>query len=205
MGTREQLLTPRVTGIPSHTELPVKTHPKPTNPRHQRGLTLLEIMAALAVLAVALGAALPNAKQALDRRHLEGASAQLATDLRHARGLAVTLRTSLHFAVVATASDSCYVLHTGSAGDCTCRSDGSAQCQSTAEAVRVVGFDASQPVRLASRSTSMAFDPDRGTVTPTGTLRLQLNNGPALHQIVNVSGRVRACSPGGAMTGYPAC
>ena len=68
-----------------------------------------------------------------------------------------------------------------------------------------MGFDARGALQVASNSGSMLFDPNRGTVTPTGTLRVQLQSGQALHQVVNIMGRVRACSPAGAVPGYPTC
>ncbi len=174
--------------------------------RHaQRGLSLVESAITLGIIAVTLGAALPTFTQARDRRHLEGAAAQLATDLRHARSLAVARRAAVRLSVQQAADGSCYVVHTGGAGDCQCTGAGTASCSAGAQVLRVVGFDAGQPVRLAANSRSMLFDPDRGTVSPTGTMRLQLQGGTAIHEVINIMGRVRACSPAPALAGYPAC
>jgi type IV fimbrial biogenesis protein FimT len=60
-------------------------------------------------------------------------------------------------------------------------------------------------VALSSSSASMLFDAERGTVTPTGTLRLRLADGRAVHHVVNIMGRVRTCSPAGRVAGHPAC
>ena len=171
----------------------------------QRGLSLVESTMALAVIAVTLGAALPTFTQARDRRHLEGAAAQLATDLRHARSLAVSHRTPIRLSVQQASGGSCYVVHTGAAGDCQCTGTGTATCSANAQALRVVGFDADQPVQMLSNSRSILFDPDRGTVSPTGTVKLQLPSGAAIHEVINIMGRVRACSPAPALAGYPAC
>ena len=171
----------------------------------QRGLTFIEILATLTVLALTIGTVAPSMGQMRDRRHLEGASAQLATDLRYARSLAVAHRAPVRVSMHSQAGGSCYVVHTGPAAACGCTSDGSATCTANGQVIKAVGFEATGPVRLSSNSGSMLFDPDRGTVTPTGTVRLQLANGPALHQVINIMGRVRACSPGSAVAGYPAC
>ncbi len=173
--------------------------------RTQRGLTLIECVVTLAIIVITLGAAIPSFTQARERRHLEGAAAQLATDIRQARSLAVSHASPVRLRVQQAADGSCYVLHTGPAGRCTCTGSGTSQCSADARALRTVGFVANGPVRLASNSSSMLFDPNRGTVTPTGTLRLQLQGGQALHQVVNVMGRVRSCSPAGAVAGYPVC
>jgi type IV fimbrial biogenesis protein FimT len=60
-------------------------------------------------------------------------------------------------------------------------------------------------VRLQSNVRSLLFDGTRGTVSPTGTVRVIGADGRAVHQVVNVLGRVRACSPQRALPGYRAC
>ena len=40
---------------------------------------------------------------------------------------------------------------------------------------------------------------------PTGTLRVLGSQGRAVHHVINVMGRVRSCTPLGAMPGYRAC
>jgi type IV fimbrial biogenesis protein FimT len=51
----------------------------------------------------------------------------------------------------------------------------------------------------------MTFDPVKGTVTPTATLRVESKDGRALHQVVNLLGRIRTCSPGGKLPGEKTC
>ena len=173
--------------------------------RSERGLTLIELALTLCIIAILVGAGVPSFTQARDRRHLEGAAAQLVTDIRLARSLAVSQRASVRLAVQHGGGGSCYVLHTGSAGDCTCTGAGVSRCGAGAQALRTAGFDGAGPVQLSSNTGSMLFDPDRGTVTPTGTISLQLASGQTLRQIVNIMGRVRTCSPAAAMPGYPKC
>ncbi len=171
----------------------------------QWGLTLVECLITLAVAAVSLGAAVPGMQQMLERRELESTAAQLATDLRLTRSLAVARSTSIRLSVQAHDGASCYVIHTGGAGDCRCSSSGPAVCAAGAEAIRAVGFEASGRLRLSSSSARMLFDADRGTVSPTGTLQLQARSGASIRQVVNIMGRARTCSPGATMPGYPAC
>ena len=177
----------------------------PTHGRRQRGLSCLEALAALAVAAFAAGSAAPSFTQAREWHQLEGAALQLATDLRYARSLAATHRTAVRFRVQVQGAEACYLLHTGSAGQCLCTPAGAATCSGEAQALRVVGFAAGDPVRLTSGPTSLLFDPDRGTVTPTATLKLRGAGSQALHQIINIMGRVRACTPAASMPGYPTC
>ena len=181
----------------------MKTHQQA--PRRQAGLTLIESLICLAVAAVGAGAALPSFHQALERRHLEGASAQLATDIRLARSAAVAQRTSVRLSVQRDGGQSCYVIHTGSTGDCRCTGTGEAVCSGAAQTLRVVGFADKHPVHISASASNLQFDPDRGTVTPTSTLRLQARGGAAIHQVVNIMGRARSCSPGAAVPGHEAC
>ena len=59
----------------------------------------------------------------------------------------------------------------------------------------------SRPPRAAqivSSVSSMRFDPSTGTVTPAGTVCTVPVRGRALHNVVNIMGRVRTCSPAAA-------
>jgi type IV fimbrial biogenesis protein FimT len=58
---------------------------------------------------------------------------------------------------------------------------------------------------VRSASKSLTFDPVKGTVTPTATLRVEARDGRAIHQIVNLLGRVRSCTPGGRVSDERSC
>jgi type IV fimbrial biogenesis protein FimT len=173
--------------------------------RRQHGVTLVESMITLLVTVVAIGAAAPGLQEARAKRHLDGTAAQLANDLRHARSLAVAQSRPVRFSLHHAPAGSCYVAHTGPVSACSCNEQGQAQCTGGAQALLVAGFPASGPVRLSHTSASMLFEPDRGTVTPTGTVRAELADGRSVRQIINVMGRVRTCSPDGPASGHPAC
>jgi type IV fimbrial biogenesis protein FimT len=173
----------------------------------QRGLTLVECAITTTVLAVVAGLAVPAFDTARERRHLEGVAAQLETDLMLSRSLAVARNevVRMTFERDATAGTGCYVVHTGAAGDCSCNANGSASCSNGAEALRSVHQGAELPLALTSNSRSIQFDPVRGTVTPTATVRVTGSRGAAIHQVINVMGRVRSCSPAPALSGYATC
>lgn len=185
----------------------------PRNPRHtpfhparrQRGVTLIESLIVTAITAVTLGAGLPGFEQARERRHLEGVAAQLETDIHFTRSLAVAHNRGLRIGFASGAEGSCYVVHTGAAQECRCTGRGETVCEGDAHALRTVHFDAQAPVQVRANVASMLFDPLKGTSTPTGTLRVTAATGHALHQVVNIMGRVRTCSPAPALIGYPAC
>ena len=179
--------------------------PRSQPARRQRGATMLESLIAVTVTAVSLGAALPGLEQARERRHLDGVAAQLETDIMYTRSLAVAQNQGVRMGFESLAAGTCYTVHTGAANACSCNASGVAVCSAGAEAIRTVFFPAQGPVALRANVRSILFDPRLGTSTPTGTLRVVGRGDAAVHQVVNIMGRVRSCSPAGSVAGYPRC
>jgi type IV fimbrial biogenesis protein FimT len=182
--------------------------PRTHHPAH-RGVTLVELLIVLAVLLVVLGSVLPSYRGAIERREMEAAAAQWQMDLVHAKTLATALNRSVR---IAFANDpvrgSCYVVHTGPVGGCTCapkRDAAPAACADGAVPHRVAQFGPEAAVQLRVNVRSMTIDEDLGTVSPTGTLRWQTASTGGLNQVVNLHGRVRVCSPEGLVPGYRRC
>lgn len=173
--------------------------------RRQSGVTLVETMVVTSIAGVLTSLAAPSFQDAAERQRLQGAAALLETDIHQARMLAVARNAALRISFESGANGSCYVLHTGSANQCGCNADGTAACTGGAVAERVVHFPSGGPVALQSNSRSVLFDPQRGTVTPTATVRLLGQRGAAIHQVMNVMGRVRSCTPGSPFAGLRHC
>ena len=70
---------------------------------------------------------------------------------------------------------------------------------------RSVQFAADGPVALQTNVRSMVLDQDKGTVSPTGTLRLLGRGGRGVNVVVNIMGRVRQCTPTPPLNGYRSC
>ena len=174
--------------------------------RQQRGLTLIEACVTLAVLTTIAASAAPGLRSLIDARRLDGAASQLVHDLQFTRGTAVARNQRVRFSVHGTPAGSCYVIHTGSADQCTCGPhDGPAVCSGVAREIKTVRLSGADRVAMQSNVVSILFDPVHGTSTPTGTLRLTGADGREVRHIVNVMGRVRMCSPQGSVPGYRAC
>jgi type IV fimbrial biogenesis protein FimT len=171
----------------------------------QRGLTLVEAAVVTVIAAIAVSSVAPGFQGFIEKQRLVGAAAQLATDLQYARAEAVLRHTGLRFSVKSAAWGQCYIVHTGDADQCACSADGPAQCSGAAQALRSARFTAADSIALQANVGSIRFDPLHGTCTPTGTLKLVAASGRAVHQVVNLMGRVRTCSPNGAVSGHASC
>ena len=173
--------------------------------RNHRGITLVETAATSTVLAIVVGTAAPMFQDVLARRSMDGTAAQLAIDLQYIRSEAVARNHALRISFQKSATASCYVIHTGSSGECSCAGNTVAQCTGGAEEIKTVHLPASAQVQLSSNVGSMLFHPVRGTVSPAGTLRLTGPRGMEIRHVVNMMGRTRSCSPQGSMKGYAVC
>ncbi len=180
---------------------------RPVRRRLQRGVTVLESLVVMTTAALTLGSALPGLQQARAQRHLDGSAAQLETDIQFARSLAVAKRHNLRMSFVQDVHGSCYVLHSGPSGSCTCTATGETVCNAGSTAERSQRFDSTAPVQLRANVGGIVFDADKGTITPTTTMRLAASDGRAVHVVVNLMGRVRNCTPAGpqAVPGYKTC
>lgn len=172
--------------------------------RQQRGLTLIEACMTLAVVSILAGAAVPSLDGVLKSRRLEGQAAELALDLRYVRSEAVARNEGVRIRFQTVVGGTCTVIHTGAATDCSCGSDGQAQCRNEATALKTVFYPVGG-VSVQSNVSSMRFDPSNGTVTPAATIRVVGADGRAIHHVVNMVGRIRSCVPGAAMAGLKPC
>ena len=181
-------------------------HANSSAPCREHGSSLTETMVWIGIVALTVGAAAPSLLAFQDRYRLEGRANELATDLHYVRSQALARNQAMRISFNSDASGTCYVLHTGAAGDCHCASNGTAQCDDPDNSiVKSVGFAAEQRISLQTNVISMLFDPGRGTTTPAGSITLVGASGKTIRQIVNIAGRTRTCSPEGSVSGYKAC
>ena len=175
--------------------------------RHlDRGLSMVELLCGLALSAVLLGGAAPMFQDLRAAMTLHATANLLETDMHYARSVAVTSGQSVRLAVLATAGGgSCYVLYSGAANGCSCEAGGQARCEAGSRLLRLEEQAALSGVTLAPLARSILFDSNKGTVTPTATIQVLAADGRAIHQVVNIMGRVRSCTPSGGVSGLPAC
>jgi type IV fimbrial biogenesis protein FimT len=173
--------------------------------RAVRGITLVETTVASTLAAVALATAAPSFRDTLARRAVEGTAAQLAADLQYVRSEAVARNLPLRIGFAQADGASCWVIHSGGAGDCRCSADAATVCEPGATEFKTVQLPAGGRVQVTSNAASMLFHPVRGTVAPTGTLHVVGEGRLEVRHVVNLLGRARSCSPARALPGYAAC
>jgi type IV fimbrial biogenesis protein FimT len=176
---------------------------RPRSHRSASGFTLLECMLALAVAAIVVSLSVPGFGAARARRHVEGAAAQVQTDMELARSEAVRTRRAIHLRFN-NAGGNCYLLYTGPLNSCSCTAAGHSSCITGSQPLRTQTLDR-EGVQLQSNVNTMTFDPVQGTVTPTGTVRLEGRENLSLRVIVSLLGRIRTCTPSVGMPGYKRC
>ncbi len=169
--------------------------------RARRGFGLLEVLVVMVLVMVASATLWPPLRDALEMRRLKAASSHWSALIQSARHWAFTLNRPVRLEFQAGTAP-CLVLHTGARGACS--GCAGSPCSSGAQRL---GTTPPLPHALAASasSTSLVWSPTDRTVTPTGTLRLELPDGRALHHVVNLVGRLRVCSPGGMVQGVSTC
>jgi len=172
----------------------------------QRGVSLVEVMIVVSIMVILLGTAVPSLQEFLAHRRLEGRALELVTDIHYVRSEAVARNRGVRISFGSDSGGTCYVLHTGDAGDCVCSSAGTAQCSDASSSViKSVGLATGFGVRLQANVSSMLFDPVHGTTTPAGSINFTTSGGKTIRHVVNIMGRTRTCSPDGSVNGYRVC
>lgn len=175
---------------------------KTAAPRQQApaapGFTLLEMMIALAIIAVLASLALPSFGAAVARQRLKAAAELLAADLAEARFEAARRGMPLHLNFRA-GRDWCWATTTTSACDC------SVQQSCRVKSAR----SADHPGVELVEASDVRFDPANGTarqpVAGNGAALLRSQRGELLSVSLSGLGRAKVCSPGGGLPGYPRC
>jgi prepilin-type N-terminal cleavage/methylation domain-containing protein len=177
----------------------------PRNSKHQAGFTLVEISVTVAIVGTLLGAALPALGRMKQQHQLQMLAQSVMVDIQQARseavqsGAAVQLRFSQH------PGGSCYLLHTGAAGQCRCDDAGRPVCASLEQVLKQEWIPAERRLTVRANVQNMSFQARQGSVTSTGSVDIASSAGATIRHIVSIAGRVRSCTPTGGVAGLPKC
>lgn len=160
----------------------------------QRGLTLVELMIALAITAVIAVAAVPTFAGVAERYRLRQAAETLAADLSEARFEAARSGRVMHVGIDAAAAGWCWNVATTAGCDCHVANS----CQLKTERAS----DHAGIRMLEAQGTS--FEPE-GMLRTRGGATFRSSRGETLRVAVGAMGRATVCSPDRALRAYPAC
>lgn len=168
----------------------------------QRGLTLIELMVTLVVLAIIVSIA-TTVPDILDKRRAIGAQEALYSEIQFARSEAIKQSRDIHvdvndgagWCMGVTDKPSCDCAATDATA-CTIRYGGS-------DVARVLDGSDFEGVSMNSNTGEMVFDSIRGMLkSGDGTIKLSTTGVNDLGVVISVMGRVRFCGEDG---GYEAC
>lgn len=191
----------------------------------QVGFTLIELMVAVALVAILVALAAPPFRQMIEMQRLRGTHDQLATDIQFARSEAARLRVPVHVRVQPAAA--CYILFTdtGIGGStyafsqaCDCSQPAGLRCAAaTTTEVKTVMLEAFTGLNLSHPNQArVGFDPATGAmlikaadaIGPPPTefiVDTSLDASRKLRTHVAFSGKVRSCAPAGSSVKAIAC
>jgi type IV fimbrial biogenesis protein FimT len=191
--------------------------------KRERAFTIIELLIAVAIVAVVLTIAVPSFNQFILRQRLKSINAQLVTDMQLARSEAVSRGTIARVVFASNSTLTCYsifVLKPGSAPvRCDCNLGAGAACNpDSAIEIRTVQVPSALGVRLATADgvePAIGFDSVNGGLLSLPTDKVsgetaafqidtQLDAAHLLRTMVEKSGRPQVCSLGDAY-GPPAC
>lgn len=178
------------------------THGRST---HQSGLSLVESLVLCLILAVLLSLALPALRDLTLRQRLHGTAQMLMTDLQQARGEAVRGAESVQFRFSRHASGSCYVVHTGPAGDCRCEDGGEPVCTGEGVLLKSQWLPGERSIAVTANVQGLGFQARQGAVTNTGSIDIRIGDGTGIRHVVSIAGRVRSCALSSRIAGLPSC
>lgn len=157
-------------------------------PARTRGVSLIEVLVAIAIAAILGGLAAPPFLESLARNRLEGAVSVLANDLQFTRSEAIRRRTAATLTVAAGGA-SYTVAYTPQTGG---------------DDVLIKTVPLADGVTLPAGRT-VVFEGLRGTTAAQTLTGESTQTAAKLRITTNAMGRVSTCSPDGSLKGHPAC
>jgi prepilin-type N-terminal cleavage/methylation domain-containing protein len=175
-------------------------------PRHapsSKGLSLIEVLVTLLLLALMSGMALPSLARWIDGRRLWGSAGDITAALHLAQASAIARDQPVAVSMLTTPTGVCHMVHTGLVSQCQCDATQGPQCEG-ASLISAVVHDTPR-LRFSATAASIRFDPRAGTATPAGRFTASTLDGRDIHTVVSLTGRVRRCTTSTQLNGLTRC
>ncbi len=193
-----------------------------TRNRRIRGVSLLELLIAMAILGIIISVAMPSMAGFTVNSRLLSAAEQIHGHLQQARSESVARNAIVYVNFSASGTTTwtygmslatgCTLATTtpATAGACVITVDsGDGDLLDTADRV-LMRFpstdyeDVTMAIASFSSGTQIVFNPVRGT-SSSGQINLTSSSGRQMRVAVSLLGRVEICSPGGSVKNYASC
>jgi prepilin-type N-terminal cleavage/methylation domain-containing protein len=166
--------------------------------RKQKGLTLIEVVISLVIIAILAGAVTPTITIYFQQSRLKGAVETLYDNVNYARTTAIQKATAVIFTFT-TGASWCYGMSTVAGCDCTT----STNCN-----LGVVSHSDYSGTTLATTiGASTTFNATRGAPNNTGTVTFSTTSGGSQSVQLTLTGLGTStlCSPSTTVGGYAEC
>ena len=172
----------------------------------KKGFTLIETMVLVALLAILTAIAVPSFKDMMINRRLAGKASEYISHFNWARSLAVSSNEAVNLHIATGESASCCVVFQGPINDCSCNANGAVRTTAGND-LPVIVLPHSDGVRVSAQTgtATIRINPKQGTISPTLTTIFTADNGKVIHNISNILGRTRSCTPTQASFGFRIC
>lgn len=179
------------------------------------GVTLVELMVTLAIMAVLVAVALPSMRDFVARKRLEGVSQELVTDLRLLKSQQMMKGKMAVIRFGATSEQTCYAMYfkgTGRVLDCDCTRTAGAECGADGlagrpELIRLVTVPRSSGVSLTADRLDISLAGIDGMPVGNATLQATVESSRtgSIRVTTNAVGLPSICSLSGVYGSVTAC
>lgn len=199
--------------------------------RRVRGLTIIELMVVVLVVAVLTALAVPSLRDFMARQRVAAINAELVTDLQFARSEAISRNVTVRVQFRENDAMTCYTVHTSAValGTCDCRRPLGTACtagipglseikttqvpKSTGVTVRPPGVapynyvNFTEPRGLSNWRGHAVVDDSNDYVTNWEDFKVSVESSISgkLRTATNLVGRPQVCSPDGSINGVGRC
>lgn len=170
----------------------------------QRGVTLIELLITIVVLAIIMAYGVPNLTGYFERQRVSGAAHSFLSDLQLARAESIKQNEDVY--VYVDPAQWCYALDDDTSTACSCSASASS-CTINGNQYVVSGTDfpdVSITENISTAGNVITFDPARGTLAPAATVSFS-SGGYGVNVIWGTIGRARICATSGPSWGYDSC